>query len=58
MTNNYQMLIGSIDEFLIELGTAGMIDGRKVRDQLLDLRLMCEKMEFELLTLIEGAVLV
>lgn len=47
---NYQFLIRTLDEFLVELGTQRIIDGRKARDQLLDLRLMCERLEKEALT--------
>jgi hypothetical protein len=36
-----------IDEFLKELGTSGMVDGDKARNQLLDLRSMCNRLEFE-----------
>lgn len=32
--------IRTIDEFLAELGTSGLVDARKARDQLMDLRLM------------------
>lgn len=49
MICNYQILIRTLDEFLVDLGTSGIIDGRKARDQLLDLRLMCERLEIETL---------
>lgn len=32
--------IETIDGFLAELGTSGLVDARKARDQLMDLRLM------------------
>ncbi len=35
-----EVVIQTIDEFLAELGTAGLVDARKARDQLMDLRLM------------------
>lgn len=38
MTNSE--LIEVIDGFLKELGTTGLVDARKARDQLMDLRLM------------------
>jgi hypothetical protein len=44
---NYIVLIHQIDVFLAELGTSGMVDGDKARDQLIDLRLMCTAMEEE-----------
>lgn len=34
------LLIEAIDGFLLELGTTGLVDARKARDQLMDLRLM------------------
>lgn len=34
------IFIRTIDEFLSELGTSGLVDARKARDQLMDLRLM------------------
>lgn len=34
------LLIETIDRFLLELGTTGLVDARKARDQLMDLRLM------------------
>ncbi len=34
------ILIRTIDEFIINLGTSGIVDARKARDQLLDLRLL------------------
>lgn len=33
-------MINIIDGFLLELGTSGLVDARKARDQLMDLRLM------------------
>lgn len=33
-------MIEVIDGFLAELGTSGLVDARKARDQLMDLRLM------------------
>lgn len=36
-----------IDEFLVELGTSGMVDGDRARNQLLDLRNACERIAFE-----------
>lgn len=42
---DYQIMIRAIDESLRELGTAEIIVGRKARDGLLDLRLMCTAME-------------
>lgn len=35
-----EFFIRTIDEFLLELGTTGLVDARKARDQLMDLRLM------------------
>lgn len=35
-----EIFIRTIDEFLSELGTSGLVDARKARDQLMDLRLM------------------
>jgi hypothetical protein len=35
-----EFFIRTIDEFLVELGTTGLVDARKARDQLMDLRLM------------------
>ena len=37
---NATEMIVVVDEFLLELGTSGLIDARKARDQLMDLRLM------------------
>lgn len=34
------LFIETIDEFLADLGTSGLVDARKARDQLMDLRLM------------------
>jgi hypothetical protein len=34
------LFIETIDGFLAELGTTGLVDARKARDQLMDLRLM------------------
>lgn len=34
------IFIEVIDGFLAELGTSGLVDARKARDQLMDLRLM------------------
>lgn len=42
---NYVVLIHQIDVYLSELGTSGIVDGAKARDQLMDLRLMCMTME-------------
>ncbi len=50
MDCNYQLLIRVIDEAMAELGTSGLIDGRKVRDILLDLRSMCAQYDEEVLT--------
>ena len=47
MDCNYQLLIRVIDEAMVELGTSGLIDGRKVRDILLDLRSMCVQYDEE-----------
>lgn len=44
---NYSVLIYQIDVFLAELGTSGIVDARKARDQLMDLRIMCMSMEAE-----------
>ncbi len=44
---DYAVLIYQIDVFLAELGTSGIVDARKARDQLMDLRLMCMSMESE-----------
>ena len=35
---DFQLLIRMIDECLIELGTASLVDGRQARDKLLDIR--------------------
>jgi hypothetical protein len=35
-----EFVIRTIDEYLLELGTTGLVDARKARDQLMDLRLM------------------
>lgn len=53
---NYAVLIYQIDVFLAELGTSGIVDARKARDQLMDLRLMCMSMEAENLNVSEGIV--
>lgn len=37
---NNTAMIETIDGFLAELGTTGLVDARKARDQLMDLRLM------------------
>lgn len=37
---DYDLFINTIDGFLAELGTTGLVDARKARDQLMDLRLM------------------
>lgn len=34
------VIIQTIDDFLAELGTSGLVDARKARDQLMDLRLL------------------
>lgn len=34
------ILLQTIDEMLAELGTTGLVDARKARDQLMDLRLL------------------
>lgn len=34
------ILIRTIDDMLAELGTTGLVDARKARDQLMDLRLL------------------
>lgn len=34
------LFIETIDGFLADLGTSGLVDARKARDQLMDLRLM------------------
>lgn len=47
MDCNYQILIRMIDDGLAELGTSGLIDGRKVRDILLDLRSICAQYDEE-----------
>ena len=44
---DFSLLTTMIDEFLKELGTSGMVDGDKARNQLLDLRSMCNRLEFE-----------
>lgn len=44
---NYIVLIHQIDVFLAELGTSEIIDGKKARNQLLDLRSLCTAMETE-----------
>lgn len=35
-----EAFISAIDGFLAELGTTGLVDARKARDQLMDLRLL------------------
>ncbi len=50
MDCNYQILIRAIDDAMAELGTSGLIDGRKVRDAFLDLRSMCSQYDEEVLT--------
>lgn len=42
-----KIIIRTIDEFLAELGTSTIVDARKARDQLIDLRLICMTMEAE-----------
>lgn len=37
---NATELIEVVDEFLLALGTSGIVDARKARDQLMDLRLI------------------
>lgn len=37
---DYDLFILTIDSFLVELGTTGLVDARKARDQLMDLRLL------------------
>jgi hypothetical protein len=44
---NYTLLIHQIDVFLAELGTSGIVDGEKARNQLIDLRILCMSMEAE-----------
>lgn len=41
------LLIHQIDEFLAEISMSTIIEARKSRDQLMDLRLMCMVMEDE-----------
>lgn len=53
---DYAVLIYQIDVFLAELGTTGLVDARKARDQLMDLRLMCMTMETENLIVPESLV--
>lgn len=36
---NTTELIEMVDGFLLELGTTGLVDARKARDQLMDIRL-------------------
>lgn len=50
MDCSYQILIRMIDDFLAALGTSGIVDGQKVRDQLLDLRTACTALETEALS--------
>lgn len=40
MDINAEAFISAIDGFLTELGTSGLVDARKARDQLMDLRLL------------------
>lgn len=40
-------LVSRIDDWLIDIGTRSLIDGDKVRDMLLDLRLMAAETEAE-----------
>lgn len=44
---DFSLLTTMIDEFMKELGTSGMVDGDKARNQLLDLRSMCDRLAFE-----------
>lgn len=44
---NLSEITDMIDKFLMELGTQSLIDGDKARDQLLDLRATCARLEFE-----------
>lgn len=46
---DYAILIHQIDLFLVELGTSTIVDARKARDQLIDLRLMCMNLGAEAL---------
>lgn len=49
MECNYQILIRMIDDALAEFGTSSLVDGRRVRDNLLDLRSICSQYEIEIL---------
>jgi hypothetical protein len=39
MNVDSELVIRMIDDYLAELGTTGLVDARKARDQLMDLRL-------------------
>lgn len=51
MDCNYKLLIRVIDEAMVELGVSGLIDGRKVRDVLLDIRSICSQYDEEVVPL-------
>lgn len=44
---DYQILVRLIDDSLLELGITGIVDARKARDQLLDLRSLCLTLELD-----------
>jgi hypothetical protein len=44
---NYLSLMHNIDIILADLGSGAIADARKIRDQLLDLRLVCMTMDAE-----------
>ena len=44
---DFSLIVTMIDGFLVDLGTQSLIDGDKARDQLLDLRPLCQSMQFE-----------
>lgn len=44
---DFNLLIMQIDASLAELGVSGLVDAKKARDQLIDLRLMCMSMAAE-----------
>lgn len=47
------ILIQTIDSMLVELGTTGLVDARKARDQLMDLRLLIMSAKIEVPDTIE-----
>ena len=50
------IFIEAIDGFLADLGSTGLVDARKARDQLMDLRLMLMASKIEVPDTIEDIV--